>query len=112
MHLTGVSPLVGIQWLTFWTIENGALIDCRFNGQRQAEPPEVARRAQGMSIGFRRDRGLLFRGYEIRTTSNEHERIKKWIGDLMAVYFEEASIEIMPTSHDAQSAQAGRRRAG
>jgi hypothetical protein len=29
-------------------------------------------------------------------TSNEHERIKKWIGDLMAVYFEEASIEIMP----------------
>jgi hypothetical protein len=57
MHLTGVSPLVGIQWLTFWTIENGALIDCRFNGQRQAEPPEIARRAQGMSIGFRRDRG-------------------------------------------------------
>ena len=33
---------------------------------------------------------------EIMTTSNEHERIKKWIGDLMAVYFEEASIEIMP----------------
>ena len=33
---------------------------------------------------------------EIMTTSNEHERIKKWIGDLMAVYFEEADIEIMP----------------
>jgi hypothetical protein len=33
---------------------------------------------------------------EIMTTSNEHERIKKWIGDLMAVYFAEASIEIMP----------------
>jgi hypothetical protein len=30
------------------------------------------------------------------TTSNEHERIKKWIGDLMAVYFQEAGIEIMP----------------
>jgi Uma2 family endonuclease len=24
---------------------------------------------------------------EIMTTSNEHERIKKWIGDLMAVWF-------------------------
>ncbi len=33
---------------------------------------------------------------EIMTTSNEHERIKKWIGDLMAVYFEETGIEIMP----------------
>src|SRR6266446_4486323 len=33
---------------------------------------------------------------EIMTTSNEHERIKKWIGDLMAVYFFEAGIEIMP----------------
>jgi Uma2 family endonuclease len=33
---------------------------------------------------------------EIMTTSNEHERIKKWIGDLIAVYFEEANIEIMP----------------
>jgi Uma2 family endonuclease len=33
---------------------------------------------------------------EIVTTSNEHERIKKWIGDLMAVYFEEADIEIVP----------------
>jgi Uma2 family endonuclease len=33
---------------------------------------------------------------EIMTTSNEHERIKKWIGDLMAVYFEEANLEIIP----------------
>jgi Uma2 family endonuclease len=33
---------------------------------------------------------------EIMTTSNEHERIKKWIGDLMAVYFEETDIEIVP----------------
>lgn len=33
---------------------------------------------------------------EIMTTSNEHERIKKWIGDLMAIYFEEAGFEIMP----------------
>src|SRR5260370_29346807 len=28
---------------------------------------------------------------EIMTTSSEHERIKKWIVDLMAVYFEEAA---------------------
>jgi Uma2 family endonuclease len=33
---------------------------------------------------------------EIVTTSQEHERIKKWIGDLLAVYFEEAGIEIVP----------------
>jgi Uma2 family endonuclease len=33
---------------------------------------------------------------EIMTTSNEHEPIKKWIGDLLAIYFEEAGIEIMP----------------
>ena len=33
---------------------------------------------------------------EIMTTSNEHERIKKWIADLMAVYFEEANLEIIP----------------
>ena len=38
----------------------------------------------------------LDRELEIMTTSNEHERIKKWIGDLMAVYFEEAGIEIVP----------------
>src|SRR6266446_5448538 len=33
---------------------------------------------------------------EIMTTSNEHERIKKWIGDLLADYFFEAGIEIVP----------------
>jgi len=33
---------------------------------------------------------------EIMTTSNEHERVKKWIGDLLADYFLETGIEIMP----------------
>jgi Uma2 family endonuclease len=33
---------------------------------------------------------------EIMTTSSEHERIKKWIGDLLAVYFEEAGLEVTP----------------
>jgi Uma2 family endonuclease len=33
---------------------------------------------------------------EIMTTSNEHERIKTWIGDLMAIFFEHAGTEIMP----------------
>jgi Uma2 family endonuclease len=33
---------------------------------------------------------------EIMTTSKEHERIKKWLSDLLAVYFEEAGIEIVP----------------
>jgi Uma2 family endonuclease len=33
---------------------------------------------------------------EIMTTANEHERIKKWIGDLLADYFFAAGIEIMP----------------
>ena len=33
---------------------------------------------------------------EIMTTSNEHERIKKWIAGLMDIYFEEIGIEIMP----------------
>src|SRR5713226_4677458 len=33
---------------------------------------------------------------EIMTTSNEHERIKKWLADLMAVYFAQTGIEIMP----------------
>ena len=33
---------------------------------------------------------------EIMTTSNEHERIKKWIADFLADYFMEAGIEIMP----------------
>jgi Uma2 family endonuclease len=33
---------------------------------------------------------------EVMTTSNEHERIKKWIGDLLADYFFGAGIEIVP----------------
>ncbi len=33
---------------------------------------------------------------EVMTTSNEHERIKKWIADLLAVYFEETGMEIVP----------------
>ncbi len=33
---------------------------------------------------------------EIVTTSNEHERIKKWIGDFLGDYFLETGIEIMP----------------
>lgn len=33
---------------------------------------------------------------ELMTTSNEHERIKKWLGDLLADYFFEAGLEIMP----------------
>src|SRR5690349_11671031 len=33
---------------------------------------------------------------EIMTTSNEHERIKKWIGGFMDLYFDETGIEIMP----------------
>jgi Uma2 family endonuclease len=33
---------------------------------------------------------------EIITTSKEHERIKKWIGDLLAIYFDEIADEIMP----------------
>ena len=33
---------------------------------------------------------------EIMSTSDEHEKIKKWIADLMAVYFEETGIEITP----------------
>ncbi len=33
---------------------------------------------------------------ELMTTSNEHERIKEWIGSFMDIYFEETSIEIMP----------------
>ena len=52
-----------------------------------------------LPFGPRKSLGLDFPGRihgKIMKTSNEHERIKKWIGDLMAVYFEEASIEIMP----------------
>lgn len=33
---------------------------------------------------------------EIMTTSNEHERVKKWIGDFMGDYFLETGIEVMP----------------
>jgi Uma2 family endonuclease len=33
---------------------------------------------------------------ELMTTSHEHERIKTWIGDFLAIYFEEIGIEIMP----------------
>src|SRR5437660_10797675 len=31
---------------------------------------------------------------EIMTTSNEHERIKKWIGDFLGDYFMETGMEI------------------
>src|SRR5947208_2548921 len=33
---------------------------------------------------------------EIMTTSNEHERIKEWIGDFLGDYFMQAGIEIVP----------------
>ena len=33
---------------------------------------------------------------EIVTTSNEHERVKEWIGGFMEDYFLEAGTEIMP----------------
>lgn len=33
---------------------------------------------------------------EIMTTSNEHERIKKWIGDFLADYFLEIDVETVP----------------
>jgi Uma2 family endonuclease len=33
---------------------------------------------------------------EVMTTSGEHERIKKWLADLLAVYFEVAGLEIVP----------------
>ena len=33
---------------------------------------------------------------EIMTTSNEHERVKTWVGDLLAIYFDEIEGEIMP----------------
>jgi Uma2 family endonuclease len=33
---------------------------------------------------------------EIMTTSNEHERIKKWISDFLADYFFETGMEVMP----------------
>ena len=33
---------------------------------------------------------------ELMTTSNEHERIREWIGGLLELYFDEARTEIMP----------------
>ncbi len=33
---------------------------------------------------------------EIMTTSNEHERIKKWLGGLVEIFFERIGIEITP----------------
>src|SRR6266566_6463914 len=33
---------------------------------------------------------------EIMTTSKEHERVRKWLSDLLAVYFEEKEIDIVP----------------
>ncbi|HEY0455736.1 MAG TPA: hypothetical protein VGE41_05140, partial [Verrucomicrobiae bacterium] len=33
---------------------------------------------------------------EIMTTSNEHERIKKWISGLLDIYFDEIAQEINP----------------
>jgi Uma2 family endonuclease len=33
---------------------------------------------------------------EIMTTSNEHERVKEWLGGLMDIYFDQTQIEIMP----------------
>lgn len=30
------------------------------------------------------------------TTSNEHERIKEWIGGMLEIYFEETGLEVMP----------------
>jgi Uma2 family endonuclease len=33
---------------------------------------------------------------ELMTTSNEHERVKEWIGGFMDLYFDQTQIEIMP----------------
>lgn len=33
---------------------------------------------------------------EIMTTSTEHERIKKWLGDLLAIHFDEVGLEVIP----------------
>ncbi|MCI0539888.1 MAG: Uma2 family endonuclease, partial [Verrucomicrobiales bacterium] len=33
---------------------------------------------------------------EIMTTSNEHERVKTWIGDLLTIHFDVIDCEIMP----------------
>jgi Uma2 family endonuclease len=34
---------------------------------------------------------------EVRTTSREHERIKKWIAGLLEIYFEHIEVEVTPT---------------
>ena len=33
---------------------------------------------------------------EVTSISDEHERVKTWVGDLMAIYFQEAEAEIVP----------------
>jgi len=33
---------------------------------------------------------------EIITTSNEHERVKKWIAGFLEIWFEEKNVEVMP----------------
>lgn len=33
---------------------------------------------------------------EIMTTSNEHERVKKWLAGFLEIYFEHAGIEVFP----------------
>src|SRR5689334_19812974 len=39
---------------------------------------------------------FLDRELEIMTTSNKHEYNKKWIADLLAIYFEEKAVEVFP----------------
>lgn len=36
---------------------------------------------------------------ETMSTSDEHERLKKWFADLIAIYFDEIEIDIMPRGH-------------
>ena len=38
----------------------------------------------------------LDRELEITTTSNEHERVKKWIAGFLEIYFEHLGIEVIP----------------
>src|SRR5581483_1157691 len=40
---------------------------------------------------------------EIMSTSDEHERIKKWLADLLAIYFEETGLEVMPRGQATMS---------
>src|SRR5438105_14438208 len=40
---------------------------------------------------------------EIMTTSSEHERIKKWMGDFLGDYFLETGIEIVTPGHATTS---------